>query len=154
MSYRVRKNDNVVIITGQEKGKTGKVIFVDPEKGFVKVEGRNIVSKHKKPRSAQDPGGIQKFEGNINISNVQVVCPSCDKATRLGAKIEGDKKTRVCKKCGASLEFKAEKAKKKDKDKDAKAVRESKSGDSRVKRTRKVKEEDTTTPANADEKNN
>jgi len=136
MSYRVRKNDNVVIITGQEKGKTGKVIFVNPEKGFVKVEGRNIVSKHKKPRSAQDPGGIQKFEGNIHISNVQVICPSCDKATRLGAKLEDKIKRRVCKKCNAILEFKAEKAKKKDK-----AIRESKSSDSRVKRTRRAKEE-------------
>jgi len=138
MSYRVRKNDNVVIITGQEKGKTGKVIFVDPDKGFVKVEGRNLVSKHKKPRSAQDPGGIHKFEGNIHISNVQLICPSCDKATRLAAKIEGDNKSRICKKCGAILEFKAEKTKKKDKEK---TVRESKSSDSRVKRTRKVKEE-------------
>jgi len=138
MSYRVRKNDTVVIITGQEKGKTGKVIFVNPTKGFVKVEGRNLVSKHKKPRSASDPGGIHKFEGNIHISNVQIICPSCDKATRLGAKIDGDKKFRICKKCNAILEFRAEKAKKKGKEKE---VRESKSGDSRVKRTRKTKEE-------------
>jgi len=136
MSYRVRKNDNVVIITGQEKGKTGKVIFVDPTKGFVKVEGHNLVSKHKKPRSAQEPGGIQKFEGNIHISNVQVICPSCDKATRLGAKLEDKLKRRICKKCGAILEFRAEKAKKKEK-----AQRESKSSDSRVKRTRRAKEE-------------
>jgi len=140
MSYRVRKNDNVVVIAGQDKGKTGKVIFVNPDKQLVKVESVNMVKRHKKPRSAQEPGGIREFEGNIHISNVQLICPSCDKATRLGAKVEGDTKTRICKKCGASLEFKAEKAKKGAK-KDKEKVRESKSSDSRVKRTRKVKEE-------------
>jgi len=141
MSYRIRKNDTVVVIAGQEKGKTGKVIHVDPDKNRVRVENTNMVSKHKKPKSAQDQGGIKKIEGSIDISNVQLICPSCNKATRLGAKIDGDKKFRVCKKCSAVLEFKAEKAKKSGKkDKEAAKVA-TKSSDSRVKRTRKAKDE-------------
>lgn len=139
MSYRVKRNDNVVVISGQEKGKTGKVIFVNPDKDFVRVENLNMVSKHKKARSAQDQGGIQKFEGNIHISNVQIICPYCNKATRIGAKIDGDKKFRVCKKCDAGLEFKQEKAKKGKGDNEA---RESKRAGSRVKRVRKTKDDE------------
>ena len=144
MSYRIRRNDNVVVIAGQDKGKTGRVIFVNPEKEFVKVENVNMISKHRKARSAQDQGGIQKLEGNIHISNVQLICPSCNKATRIAAKTEGTNKFRACKKCGAALEFKQEKVKKGKSDTEA---RESKRAGSKVKRVRKTKDE------SSDEKN-
>lgn len=100
---------------GKDKGKTGKVLSADPKSGRVVVDGVNIVTKHNKPRSAQVPGGIEKTNGTIDVSNVQLVCPACGKATRIGhAELEG-KKVRVCKKCNANLDAKAPKAEKKGK---------------------------------------
>lgn len=149
MSYRVKKNDNVIILSGRDKGKSGKVIYVDPENEYVKVESLNMVSRHKKARSAQEGGGISKMEGNIHISNVQVVCPECGKPTRLGAGEADGKKVRICKKCGAGLEVKVEKPKKGKKEKVERADKPAKSSDSRVKRTRKPKAEETAeTPEN------
>lgn len=112
MSLTVKKGDNVVVLAGKEKGATGKVLAVDPKSGRVKVENVNMVSRHRKARSAQDTGGISKMEGNIDISNVQVICPVCSKATRIGAMTQKDKKVRKCGKCGAALDVKAEKPKK------------------------------------------
>ncbi len=100
----IKKNDTVVVLAGADKGKTGKVLSVLPKEGRVVVEGVNIISRHKKPRNAQDKGGIMKAEGKISASNVQLVCPSCKKATRVAHKTDGDKKVRVCKKCGAVLD--------------------------------------------------
>ena len=87
------------------------------------------------------------MEGNIHISNVQLICPTCDKATRLASKEENGKKVRACHKCGAVLEIKAEKPKKGKKEKPEKEAKESKKTDSRVKRTRKTKEAPAETPA-------
>lgn len=110
----IKKGDNVVVIAGKDKGKKGKVVETSPKSLKVVVEGVNVVSKHKKPRSAQDKGGIIKQTNPIDSSNVMVVCPNCDKATRVAHKdIEG-KKVRVCKKCGASLDKEHAKAVKKD----------------------------------------
>ena len=92
----VKTGDTVVLLTGDEKyrGKKGKVI----------VEGINVVKKHVKPRKAGDPSGIIETESAIYASKVQVVCPKCDKATRVAHKIdENGNKTRVCKHCGAEL---------------------------------------------------
>ena len=102
----VKKDDTVVLLTGNEKyrGKTGKVLEVSPEEGKVIVEGINIVSKHVKPRKAGDPSGIIKTEAAVYASKVQVVCPKCNKPTRVGTKIYADgKKDRVCKKCGETF---------------------------------------------------
>lgn len=85
------------------------------------MDGVNIVTKHNKPRSAQVPGGIEKVNGNIDSSNVQVICPACGKATRVAHAEIGGKKTRTCKKCGASLDTKA-KAEKKSAKKTAKTA--------------------------------
>lgn len=110
----IKKGDNVVVIAGKDKGKKGKVVETSPKSLKVVVEGVNVVSKHKKPRSAQDKGGIIKQTNPIDSSNVMVVCPNCDKVTRVAHKdIEG-KKVRVCKKCGASLDKEHAKAVKKD----------------------------------------
>ena len=102
----IKTGDTVVILTGDDKnrGKTGKVLEVSPKEGKVIVEGINVVKKHVKPRKAGDPSGIIETEGAIYASKVQVVCPKCDKATRVAHKIdENGNKTRVCKKCGAEL---------------------------------------------------
>ena len=111
------------MLAGKDKGKTGKVVSADPKNNRVVVDGVNIITKHNKPRSAQVPGGIEKVNGTIDSSNVQVICPSCNKATRIGNAVVNGKKTRVCKKCGAALDIKA-KAEKKAAKKTAKSAQE------------------------------
>ena len=110
MALNVKKGDTVVVIAGKDKGKTGKVLVAMPADNSVVVAGVNMISKHKKPRSAQDKGGIIKKEGKINASNVQIVCPVCGKATRVAHTIKDDKKIRECKKCGADLDAAVKKA--------------------------------------------
>ena len=113
MSMSIKKGDNVVVIAGKDKKKTGKVLEVSPKTGKVLVENVNIVTKHNKPRSQQDKGGIVKKPAAIDASNVMVVCPVCGKATRVAhAEVEG-KKVRSCKKCNASLDKEFVKASKK-----------------------------------------
>ena len=112
----VRKGDNVMVIAGKDKGKAGKVLAVRPATGRVYVEGVNIVSKSKKPRNAQDKGGILKQEGAIDASNVMHICGECGGVVRVRhIKEERDgkmKSVRVCAKCGASLDEKKSSAKK------------------------------------------
>lgn len=104
MKYSVKKGDNVLVLSGKDKGKQGEVLEVVRETGRVKVAGVNIQAHHKKPRSKDDKGGILKTEGAIDISNVQVVCPTCKKATRVAHSLVDGKSVRVCKKCGATLD--------------------------------------------------
>ena len=104
MKMTVKSGDNVLVITGKDKGKTGKVTAVYADTNKVLVENVNIVSKHQKPKSAQGKGGIFKRPAPIEASNVQVVCPVCNKATRVAHKEIDGKKVRICKKCGASLD--------------------------------------------------
>lgn len=107
MSLFVKKGDNVVVLSGEDNGKKGKILVVMPKANRVIVEGVNIVSRHTKPRSAQAAGGIVKKEAAINASNVQILCPSCDKPTRVGFSVGADgKKVRVCKhaNCGKTLD--------------------------------------------------
>ena len=106
---KVKKNDNVVVLAGKDKKKTGKVLAVMPKANRVIVEGVNIQSKSKKARSAQEVSQIVKKEGAIDASNVLVICPVCNKATRVGHAVVDGKKVRVCKKCNASLDSKFEK---------------------------------------------
>ena len=101
---KVKKNDNVLVLTGKDAGKTGKVLVALPKANKVVVDGVNLQKKHKKARSAQDVSAIETQNGAIDASNVMVICPKCDKATRVAHKVEGDKKVRVCKKCGAILD--------------------------------------------------
>lgn len=107
----IKKNDTVLVITGKDAGKTAKVLVALPKDNKVVVDGINVQKKHKKARSAQEVSSIVNQSGAIDASNVMVVCPVCNKATRVAYKVEGDKKVRVCKKCGASLEV-AKEAKK------------------------------------------
>ena len=101
---KVKKNDTVLVITGKDAGKTAKVLAALPKDNKVIVDGINVQKKHKKARSAQEVSAIQNQSGPIDASNVMVVCPTCNKATRVAYSIEGDKKVRICKKCGAVLE--------------------------------------------------
>ena len=104
MKMTIKSGDNVLVIAGKDKGKTGKVSAVYADSNKVLVENVNIVSKHQKPKSQQDKGGIFKRPAPIEASNVLVVCPVCGKATRVAhTEIDG-KKVRSCKKCGASLD--------------------------------------------------
>lgn len=118
----IRRGDKVVVISGKDAGKQGTVLACSPKNNRVVVEGVNIVSKNKKPRSAQDQGGIIKREAAIDASNVMIICQTCGKATRIGHKIVDGKSVRVCK-CGAVLVRKTEKS---DKKKDKKLKKEAK----------------------------
>ena len=133
MNTSIKKDDKVMVIAGKEKGKSGVVLMVNPDAHRVIVEGINIVSKAKKPRSAKDSGGIIKQEAPIDISNVMPICEKCNKPVRVKHIVGKDDKgkttnARVCAKCGAVLEFTKEDkkvakkvAKKSDKEATAKA---------------------------------
>lgn len=104
---KIKTGDTVMILTGDkatDRGQTGKVLQVSPEEGKVIVEGRNIVSKHVKPRKAGDPSGIVKAESAIYACKVALVCPKCGKQTRVGYTVEEGKKVRVCKKCNKVID--------------------------------------------------
>ena len=99
----IRKDDLVVVLSGKDKGKQGKVLEVMPKERKVVVEKINMVSRHTKPRRQGDQGGIIQKEAPLYACKVQRVCPKCNKGTRVAHKIEGGKKIRVCKHCGAEL---------------------------------------------------
>ena len=100
----VKVNDTVLVLTGKYKGKQGKVLATYPGDGRVIVEGVNIVHKHEKARKANETSRVVTEEAPIDVSNVEVVCDKCGKATRVGHSMVDGKKVRVCKKCGASLD--------------------------------------------------
>ena len=100
----VKTGDTVVILSGKDKGKQGKVLEVSPKEQKVIVEGLNIVTKHVKPRQMGQQGGIVHQEAPIYASKVMLVCPSCGKPTRLAHKLlEDGSKVRLCKKCGETF---------------------------------------------------
>ena len=99
----IRKDDKVVVLSGKDKGKQGKILTADPKAEKVIVEGVNVATKHQKPRKQGEEGGIIKVETPIYASKVQLVCPKCGNATRVGHKIADGKKVRICKKCGAEI---------------------------------------------------
>ena len=106
MAMNVKKGDTVIVLSGKDKGKQGKVLGTVPSEAKVVVEGINMVTCHvkpRKPRKQGETGGIVQREAAMYASKVQVVCPKCNKGTRIAHKIENGKKTRVCKHCGAEL---------------------------------------------------
>ena len=109
----VKSKDTVIVITGKDKGKKGKISAAFPKLNRVTVEGVNMVTKHQKARNAMQPGGIIHKEMPIDASNVMLVCPKCGKATRVSRRIDhvqddsgkmNRKMIRVCKKCGAEID--------------------------------------------------
>ena len=100
----IKKDDKVIVLSGKDKGKQGKVLIADPKGLKVVVEGVNVATKHQKPRQQGQDGGIIKTETPIYACKVQRVCPKCNKPTRPAHKLLADgKKVRVCKKCGAEI---------------------------------------------------
>jgi large subunit ribosomal protein L24 len=97
----IRKNDNVVVVTGKDRGKRGRVLKVVAEKNRLLVEGVNLIKRHTKANPQKNvKGGVVEREAALHASNVQVVCPECGKPTRIGKKILGDgRKVRICRKC-------------------------------------------------------
>ena len=100
----VKTGDTVMVMSGDDKGKKGKVMAVSPKEGKLIVEGVNMVSKHVKPKRMGEAGGILKAEGAMYASKVQIICPRCKKPTRIGHKLNEDgTKSRTCAKCGEIL---------------------------------------------------
>ncbi len=99
----VKRDDTVIVISGDDKGKKGKVLEVSPEEGKVIVKDVNIVTKHAKPRRQGEQGGIVKVEGAMYADKVQLFCEKCGKGVRAKHKIVDGKKVRVCAKCGENL---------------------------------------------------
>ena len=97
----IKKGDNVIMLTGKDRKKTGKVLNVLG--GRVAVEGLNMIKKHQKARKQGQQGQILTKERLVDSSNVQVVCPTCGKPTRIAHRIEADRMLRVCKHCGSDL---------------------------------------------------
>lgn len=140
MNMTVKKGDNVVVIAGKDKGKTGKVLEVFPKDNKVLVDGVNIVTKHKKARTQNEKSEIIKKGAPMEASNVMVVCPVCGKATRVAHKeIEG-KKARACKKCTASLDKEFVKATKKEAKKNIAAKAEAAADKTTQKSTKQTSE--------------
>mgnify|MGYP001027399864 FL=1 len=97
----VKSGDTVVVISGKDKGKTGKILRAMPKENRVVVEGVNMVTKHKKTAGPTKPGGIVKFEAPLNVSKVMIYCPKDKTGVRVGHQFQKDgSKVRVCKKCG------------------------------------------------------
>ena len=102
MKTKLKKGDQVQIITGKDKGKTGRVLRIDRITNRVIVEGLNMVKKTKRPKNQNDKGGIIEIEAPLAISNVMILCKKCG-VTRVGFKTDEGKKIRVCRKCGEAL---------------------------------------------------
>ena len=102
---QIRKNDSVIVIGGKERGKTGKVLRVVPDKDTVIIERLNIVKRHTKPRGPQQPGGIVEKEAAIHASNIMILCDKCNAPVRVGHKTLADgKKIRICRRCNEALD--------------------------------------------------
>jgi len=99
----IRKDDTVVVLSGRDKGKEGKVLSADPKNDKLIIEGISVAKRHKKPRKEGDPGGIIKLETPVYASKVMRVCPKCSKPTRHAVKVTDSGKVRVCKKCSAEI---------------------------------------------------
>lgn len=132
-SMNIRSGDTVEIVVGgvENRGKRGRVTVTNPKEGTVVVEGLNLVTKHKKPRNAQEQGGKVEIPRAIDVSNVALVCPKCGKTTRVAHVLgEHGKYLRACKKCQAVIDVKEEKKATKKAAKAVKAKKTAKKADS------------------------
>jgi len=102
-TLNIKSGDTVIVLSGKDKGKQGKVIKTFPAKGTAIVEGIAVTAHHTKPRKQGETGGIVKKETPIRTCKVALYCDKCGKGVRVGYKMDGDKKVRVCKKCGAEI---------------------------------------------------
>ncbi len=103
--FRIKKDDQIMVVAGKERGKTGKVMKVNGPKGTVLIEKLNMVKRHTKPSEQNQQGGIIEKEAPLHLSNVMILCSKCSKPVRVGKKILEDKsKVRFCKKCGEVID--------------------------------------------------
>ena len=100
---KIKKGDNVLIISGKDKGRKGKIIESLPRKEKIVIEGINLRKKHMRPKKSGEKGQIVELPVPMSVSNVKIICPKCRKAARVGYKKEGKKKYRICKKCGQQI---------------------------------------------------
>jgi len=104
MKFKIKKGDKVKVLAGKDRGKTGIIESILIDKKKVKIEGINVAKKHQKAKRSGEKGELISLSMPIDISKVQLICPKCDKPSRLGRTMDGDKKFRVCKKCKAKFE--------------------------------------------------
>jgi large subunit ribosomal protein L24 len=102
VASKLRKNDQVRVMSGKDRGKSGRVVKIDRVKARAVIEGLNLVKKAMKAKGQQQKGGISSVEAAIHLSNLQMVCKKCG-PTRVGYKVEGERKLRICRKCGGEL---------------------------------------------------
>lgn len=101
---KVKKNDKVRVISGKDKGKTGKVLRIEPDKNKIYIEKINIIKRHTRKKGQNQPGGIISKEGPIHLSDIRVICPNCGKLSRVGFEVkDSGEKVRVCRKCGQQI---------------------------------------------------
>lgn len=100
---KVKKDDQVLIISGKDRGRKGKVIKAFPKQGKIIVDKMNIKKKHLRPKKQGEKGQVVEIPAPIDVSNVKIVCSKCGKTTRVGYKVEKERKYRVCKKCGQEI---------------------------------------------------
>ena len=100
---KVKKGDNVLIIAGKDKGRTGKIMRAIPKDRMILVEGINLKKKHVRPKKEGEKGQVVDIPAPLDVSNIKLICPKCGKATRVGYKIEKDIKSRVCKECKSAI---------------------------------------------------
>ncbi len=100
---RIKKNDTVKIIVGKDSGKSGKVLKVFPKEKKILVEGLNLYKKRVRPKKQGEKGQTVLVPRPLDVSNVMIVCPNCAKTVRVGSRFDGEKKSRICKKCSATL---------------------------------------------------
>ena len=100
---KIKKGDTVLIISGKDRNKKGKIVKSFPTEGKVIIDGVNLIKKHQRAKKAGEKGQIVQIPSKINVSNVEIICPSCKKITRISSKVIDGKKSRACKKCGKKL---------------------------------------------------
>lgn len=100
---KIKKGDNVKVLKGKDRGKTGKVLAVDTKNDMVTVEGVNLYKKHVRPKRQEEKGQTVELVRPLSVSKVQLVCPNCHEATRVGVRGEGVGKVRYCKQCNAAV---------------------------------------------------
>ena len=100
---KIKKGDNVIMVAGKDRNKTGKILHVAPDRGTVTVEGLNLVKRHLRPRKQGQKGQVISRERFVRASSVALMCKSCGKPTRVGYKLIGDSKVRICRKCKAEI---------------------------------------------------